>query len=134
MAGKLLTDNQLAAIQKTAMLGFQTEITILRSDPDAGLELTDDPYGSSFGTPEAVPPPVTSGGIKGWLHSTPTPVATIDSGQLITVNTYRLWVPVDTDIRPRDRVVIGANTYVVSDTTADSTWPALLSCSLRLAE
>lgn len=133
MAGKLLTDSQLAAIQKTAMLGFQTDVTILRSDPSAGLELTDDPYGSSFGTPEAVPPPYGQT-IKGWLHSTPTPVATIDSGQEITVNTYRLWLPVGTDIRPRDRVQIGSNTYVVSDTTADSTWPALLSCSLRLAE
>lgn len=129
--GKLLTDRQMAAIQKTAMLGMQTDVQILRATPDSGLDLTDNPYGSSPGTPVDATP---VGGVRGWLHSTPTPVATIDAGQLITVNTYRLWVPVDTDIRPRDRVVIGANRYVVSDTTADSTWPALLACSLRLAE
>ena len=132
VVGKLLSDSQLAAIQKTAMLGMQTDVRILRSTPDTGLDLTDDPYGSSPGTPAAVTPPI--GGVKGWLHSTPTPTASIDAGQLITVNTYRLWVPVDTDIRPRDRVEIGSQTYVVTDTTADSTWPALLSCSLRLAE
>jgi hypothetical protein len=129
--GKLLTDNQLEAIQKTAMLGMQTTVSIFRPTADSGLDLTDNPYGSAPGTPQDITP---MGGVLGWLYSTPTPVATIDAGQLITVNTYRLWVPVDTDIRPRDRVVIGANTYVVSDTTADQTWPALLSCSLRLAE
>ena len=67
MAGKLLTDSQLLAIQKTAILGMQTEVTILRGDPDTGLDLTDDPYGSSPGEPTVVAPPI--GGVKGWLHS-----------------------------------------------------------------
>jgi hypothetical protein len=119
----------MQAIQKTAMLGMQTSVTIWRPTTDAGLDLTDDPYGSS-----ATSPGTNIGTVMGWLHSTPTPMASIDSGQLITINTYRLWVPVGTNIRPRDRVVIGSNTYVVSDTSADETWPALLACSLRLAE
>lgn len=131
MPSTLLTARQLRAIQKTAVLGMQTDVKIFRSTPDSGLDLTDDPYGSSVGTPAEISPAV---GVHGWLHSTPTPMASIDAGQIITVNTYRLWVPVDTDILPRDRVVINENTYVVTDTTADSTWPALLSCSLRLAE
>jgi len=131
--GKLLSDSQVAAIQKTGLLGMQTPVQILRGDPSTGLELTDDPYGSSPGTPEAVTPPMGVT-VKGWLHSTPTPTQTVDHGREITINTYRLWVPVGTDILPRDRVVIGTQTYIVTDTTADSTWPAVLNCSLRLAE
>lgn len=133
MAGKLLTDSQLGAIQKTAMLGMQTDVLILRTDPSDGLELTDDPYGSVVGDAEEVPLS-TSDTIKGWLHSTPTPMQSVDHGQTITVNTYRLWLPVGTDIQPRDEVHIGTHKYIVSDTTDDETWPALLACSLRLME
>lgn len=128
--GKLLTDGQLSSIQKVAKLGMQTVVTIYRRVATTGLETTDDPYGSSLSFVEQE----TSTVVKGMLHSTPTPTPQVDAGQLVTVNTYRLWVPVDTDILPGDRVEIGANTYVVSDTTADQTWPAFLGVSLRLSE
>lgn len=112
------------------MLGMQTEVTIYRRTATSGLEVTDDPYGSSVSFVEQE----TSTVVLGMLHSVPTPVAELDAGQLVTVNTYRLWVPVETDVRPGDRVVIGSSTYVVADTTADETWPAFLGVSLRLAE
>jgi hypothetical protein len=126
----LLTDAQLGSIQKLAMLGMQTDVTILKRTASLGLETSDDPYGSSVSFTSTS----RSTTVKGMLHSTPTPVAIIDAGQLVTVNTYRLWVPVDTDVTNGDRVLIGTNTYVVSDTTADETWPAFLACSLRLSE
>ena len=126
----LLTANQLAFIGKIAKLVMQTEVTIYRRVATTGLELTDDPYGSSVNFVEQT----TSTTVMGMLHSTPTPMPEINAGQLVTVNTYRLWVPFDTDVIPGDRIVIGTNTYVVADTTADETWPAFLGCSLRLAE
>ena len=130
MASPLLTSGQLAAVQKVAISGMQSPVTISRRTGDVGLDLTDDPYGSTV----SYAPVVSSSQVLGWLHSTPTPVQQVDSGAIITVNTYRLFVPVGTDILPGDQATIGGNTYVVSDTTVDETWPALLACSLRLRE
>jgi hypothetical protein len=127
---KLLSEQQMEGIRRIAEMAMTTPVSILRRTGDIGLDLTDDPYGSSVSFNDVTP----QGGCLGWLHSTPTPVATTDAGALITVNTYRLYVPHDTDLRPGDHVVISTDTYVVSDTTADETWPALLSCSLRLRE
>jgi hypothetical protein len=60
----------------------------------------------------------------------------IDTGMIVTSNTYRLFVPVGTDIQIGDHVFVGPNpdAYTVSDTTAESTWTALLTCSLRRRE
>jgi hypothetical protein len=127
---KLLSEQQMEGVRRIAEMAMTTPVQILRRGAETGLELTDDPYGSGLTFTDATP----QGGCLGWLHSTPTPVATMDSGALITVNTYRLFVPHDVDIRAGDHAVIGSNTYVVSDTTADETWPALLSCTLRLRE
>jgi hypothetical protein len=127
---KLLSEQQMEGIRRVAEMTMTTPITIMRRAGETGLEMTDDPYGSSVSFSDVTP----QGGCLGWLHSTPTPVAVMDAGALITVNTYRLFVPHDTDLRPGDHVRISTDTYVVSDTTADETWPALLSCTLRLRE
>jgi hypothetical protein len=127
---KLLSEQQMEGIRRVAEMAFTTHVTILHRTGDSGLDNSDDPYGSSVSFSEDT----SQKSVYGWLHSTPTPVAQIDNGQLITVNTYRLFLQHDTDITPGDRVIIGSNTYVVSDTTADETWPALLSCTLRLKE
>jgi hypothetical protein len=76
----------------------------------------------------------TVASLKGWFYSRPTPVADAATGQLTTVNTYRLLVPVGTDIRAGDLVLVGTDTYVVSDTTGESTWIAYLNVSLRKRE
>ena len=120
----------MEGIRRVAEMAMTTPIAIMRRAGDTGLDLSDDPYGSGLSFSDVTP----HAGCLGWLHSTPTPVAQMDSGALVTVNTYRLFVPHDTDIRPGDHVVINTDTYVVSDTTADETWPALLSCTLRLRE
>jgi hypothetical protein len=72
--------------------------------------------------------------VKGWMFSTPTPMQEEDSGSLITANTYRLFVPVGTNIDPGDQVVIDTETFLVSDTTFESTWNVMLRCSLRRRE
>lgn len=72
--------------------------------------------------------------VKGWLYSTPTPLQEEDWGGLVTANTYRLFVPVGTTIHPGDQVVINSQTFLVSDTTYESTWNVLIRCSLRRRE
>lgn len=108
-------------MQEIALSGMQTPVTIFRRTVvAAGSDEYDDQL--TFVRTET---------LNGWLSSTPTPVAEVNAGALVTANTYRLYLPVGTDIQPGDRVTIGARTYTVSDTTAESTWPALLAVSLR---
>lgn len=123
MGDHLLSPMQLAALQKVALLGMQTPVTIQRRS------FADTPYGDSEEVSFAA-----VGTALGWFHSTPTPVATIDSGSVVTVNTYRLFLPVETDVRDGDQILVGTATYVVTDTTKESTWKPLLNCSLRKRE
>lgn len=128
---KLLTDGQLLQVQKFAELGMQTPITIHRRSVDTGLDAGyDDPYGSTVGYSDVTP----AGGVKGWIHSSTIPVQQFDTGMVVTINTIRMYVPVGTDIKPGDEVHTSSAIYVVGDTTADETWPALLNCSLRTKE
>jgi hypothetical protein len=127
---KLLSEQQMEGIRRVAEMTMTTPVIILRRKGADSLDPNEDPYGSSVSFSDVTP----HAGCLGWLHSTPTPVQQLDSGSLVTFNTYRLYVPHDTDLLPGDHVVIGGDTYVCSDTTADETWPALLTCSLRLRE
>lgn len=130
---KLISDKVMAEVRDLVTPGFQTVVTVKRrSVASHGSNIVANDYGDdevSFSeTSESVRE------LKGWLHSTPTPVAVEDAGQLITVNTYRLFLPVGSDILAGDEVVIGSEDYIVSDTTGESTWQALLTCSLRKRE
>lgn len=127
---KLLSEQQMEGVRKVAEMALTTPVTILRRTGDTGLDDTDDPYGSSVSFTEMT----SQTSVYGWLHSTPTPMQQIDNGMLVTFNTYRLFLPHDCNISPGDRVVIGSSEYVVSDTTANETWPAMLTCTLRLKE
>jgi hypothetical protein len=127
---KLLSEQQLEGVRRVAEMAMTTPVTILRRTGEDSLDPYGDPYGSAVAFVDVTP----AGGCLGWLHSTPTPMQQLDGGMLVTFNTYRLFLPHDIDILPGDRVEINTNTYVVSDTTADETWPALLACTLRLKE
>lgn len=117
------SQSQMDNLRKLSMSGMTTDIVIHRR------QFSDDPYGDD----EVVTfTPVIK--TKGWLFSHPTPMQEADMGSLITANTYRLYVYVGTDIRAGDRVTAKGETYVVSDTTAESTWQALMVCSLRKRE
>lgn len=69
--------------------------------------------------------------VKGWIHATPSQVQQVDTGAIVTVNTYSFRCPVGTDILPGDELTINGDTYILSDTTAENTWKALVSCNLR---
>lgn len=116
----LLSARELRAIQEVAELGMVTPITIYRRTTTA----------NAYGDAEQITYPKV-GTAKGWLYSDPTPVAVISGGQVAIVNTYRLYLPIGTDIAGGDRVGVEGRVFTVSDTTAESTWPALLNVSLR---
>lgn len=128
-----LTPNQLERVRDIPLLGMTTLVTIeRRSDatPDPDNDYGDDMLGYTT-TNES-----RRMEVRGWFFSTPTPQLSVDTGQVVTANTYRLFLPVGTDILPGDHVHVGSapDDYTVSDTTAESTWLPLLTCSLRRRE
>jgi hypothetical protein len=128
---RFLTTKQMDRVRDIALLGMTTPVTIERRAEAAipvGGDYGDD-YLSYTTTSEA-----RRQQVKGWFYSTPTPVQQVDTGMIVTVNTYRLFLPVGTDVLPGDHVHVGAEDYTVSDTTAESTWLPLLTCSLRKRE
>lgn len=129
------SESQMAAIRSVAEHGMQTEITIRRRSVQFLNEtITSDDFGDDVVTYT----PTTSSGLTrkayGWLFSTPSIVADDDSGALVTTNTYRLFVPVNTDIVAGDEIVVHGQEYIVSDTNAESTLRPLLRCNLRRRE
>ena len=135
MSGALVPPGQLAAIQKLAERGMQTPITIKRrSVQTLGQTIVENDLGDDVITYTETKNDGLVRKAMGWFWSTPTVVQEEDAGSLVTVNTYRLYVPVGTDMLPGDHVTVGAEEYVVSDTTAESTWKAVLRCSLRRRE
>lgn len=114
------SDSQMASLRKIALTGMTTKVVIHRR------ETSDDPYGDD----EVVTyrPIVTT---KGWLFSHTSPVQEQDTGSLVTSGNYRLYLYVGTDIKVGDRVIANGDTYVVSDTTSESTWQALMVVALR---
>jgi len=131
---RFLTDNQMKRMQDLALLGMVTPVTIERR-AEAAIPAGGD-YGDDFlSYTQTVETRRTD--VKGWFYSTPTPVQQVDTGQIVTVNTYRLYLPVGTDIKVGDHVHVATNPiddYTVSDTTAEGSWLPLLACSLRKKE
>lgn len=129
----LVPPPMLESLRKMAVkVALNTEITIeRRSVVEHGTVVGNDDYGDDdlvfTETRES-----KRSKVMGWFHSTPTPLQTEESGALVTVNTYRLFVPFGTDISIGDWVYVGdSDAYVVSDTTAESTWNVYVVCSLR---
>lgn len=119
----LLSDTAITALSSWAKLGMTDTVTIER--PTMG--------DSAYGDDETITYAAIGTAIA-WFRSTPTAVAVSDTGALITANTYRLLVPLDTDIKPKDQVKIGDDTYIVTDTNVESTWKVYLTASLRRRE
>lgn len=123
----LLSPAALRAVQKIAELGMVSTVKIQRRVVGTPtLEAND------YGDDEVTYQPATkTTTVKGWLSSKPADMPSEENGAITTVNTYRLFVPVGTDLRPGDKVTVGDRDFTVVDTTAESTWPALLAASLR---
>lgn len=120
----LVSAAELAGLQADFARSFTTQATIKRPVTESDQLGDDDRSGT----------PTTVGTVMGALSSAPVAEQQLDGSSIVTANTYRWNCPVDTDIRPRDRLVIGDNTYTVSDTTKDESLPLCLSCTLRLRE
>jgi len=132
---RFLTPNQLERVRDVALLGMITPITIERRSE--GAIPADGDYGDDF-LAYSTTSETRRMTVQGWFFSTPTPQQDVDTGMVVTVNTYRLYLPVGTDIKAGDHVHVGSadprDDYTVSDTTAESTWLPLLTCSLRKRE
>jgi len=133
---RFLTPNQMARVRDVALLGMITPLVIERRSGVTDSNAAENAYGD-----DALTYTITNESrrttVQGWFYSTPTPMQEVDSGQVVTVNTYRLYLPVGTDIRPGDHVHVATNPtddYTVSDTTGEGSWLALLACSLRKRE
>lgn len=140
MVEPFFSAEELLELQEAAMPGMQTDIKIYHRTPQ---DTSTGPASNDYGDDAATYPVLQTGSadlvVKGWLYQTPTPVAAEDTGAIVTVNTYRLFVPLGTPIYPHDEVGAldehGVEVrYEVSDTNADITWKAWISASLRRLE
>lgn len=115
----LLSTSQLAALSNLVKKGMDTDLTIwdkVMVESATGMTETWIERSES---------------IKGWFHSTATPVMTVGSGLQGTVNTHRLFLELGTDIENGDRVYVGDDRFTVEDTTKEDTIQAMLTVSLR---
>jgi len=129
---RFIYPSQLAQIAKyVSRLGMIDDIMVARRTPAASDPATD--YGddliSFVETNDS-----RRHWVKGWLYSMPATVQEVDSGAIITVNTYVLRVPIGTDILAGDEVTVGADTYTVSSINEENTWTVLIDCNLRKRE
>jgi hypothetical protein len=117
----LLTTAQMGALREVAMMGMTTPVQILRT----AMIRDSSPNGDDLISETTVTT------VNGWMYSTPTPERQQDGGSIITANTYRLFLPVGTDIRDGDVVVVSGDRFSVTDTDAESTWNPMLTITLR---
>lgn len=119
----LISDAEMVSLRDVAALGMQTPVSIYKR----ATNVTADGQQSGWATTAAST-------VNGWLYSSPTPQISIVGAEEALVNTYRLFVPVGTDIESGDHVVIGGAMFTCSDTNVESTHLPLLRCSLRRVE
>lgn len=118
----LVSADEMASLREVAELGMTTSCLIY---DHAIVETVD-------GTANTWTPRTSR--IKGWLHSKPDQVITLDAGAQGVHPNYRLFLPVGTDVITGDRIEIGGSMFIVSDTDAESTWLPMLTVMLRRVE
>lgn len=127
----LLSNSQMAAIQRVAMAGMKVAVVIKRpvfSSDDLGDEAVDE-------NPLAVVQPssvLRDGTLFGYLRQTGgDTTGGVDAGAIVTTSTFELGVPFGANVQARDIAVIGGREYRVQDVLDDETWPAMLDITLR---
>jgi hypothetical protein len=123
MTVPLISTSQLAFMRTTVERAFNTDVDIYKRS------LVESVYED-----EATETFTFSETIKGWVYSTPSSSAAEVGFTIGTLNLYRLFVPVGSDVEPGDRLKIDGNDFLVIDTINESTWLPLLRCSLRRLE
>jgi len=127
----LLSNSQMAAIQKVAMSGMKVEVVIKRpifTEDDLGDEAVDENP-----LPVVQPGSVLRNGILfGYLRQTGgDTTGGVDSAAVVTTSTFELAVPIGANVQARDIAVIHGRDYRVQDVLDDETWPAMLDVTLR---
>jgi hypothetical protein len=126
--------SQMNAIAKfVSRLGMIDDIEVRRRTPNVDPAAPANAYGDD--SIDFVPTQDSRRHwVKGWVYSTPATVQEVDSGAIITVNTYVLRVPIGTDILAGDEVFLDPDTYTVSSINDENTWKVLIDCNLRKRE
>ena len=125
----LISDLQVASLREIAERGLKDDVTIYKRGRVSDDSDPANVYGDDAETWVAQVPTV-----KGWVFSTPTPTLSTSMSRMVLLNTYRLFLPVGTNVTSGDQVEIRGQRYVVSDTIEESSWLPILRCSLRRAE
>lgn len=125
----LVTDAQVAALRSVAERGLKDTVTIYKRTRVTDENDPDNAHGDDYETWVAQSPTVL-----GWLFSSPSSVIDEFNGRMALINTYRLFLPVGTDVASGDQVEVNGHRFVVSDTVNESTWLPILRCSVRRAE
>lgn len=122
----LLSASQMAAVQSLGVQGMITDIGIYPTSFDSGLDLTDDPYGSTLDY--ATTPSAT---VKGWLVGSWATSRDVGIGDVNSTTLYKLRLPVGTTIKPGWMVKANGGSYLVEDAGTDQTWPEWLTCMVK---
>lgn len=120
----LLSDAQMAAIQKVGRSAMTMDCAIYKRQPYA--HDNSNPFGDDIITYAA-----TAVTVKGWLVPSSNVDFSMDVLQVIASGNFILRVPAGTDIEPRDKVVISGDTYYVSESTVEQSWPEWVTARLR---
>ena len=120
----LLTSAQMAAIQAFGRKSMTVDCAIYKR---AAFAFDDsNPFGDDTVTYAVTP--VT---VKGWLVPLDNVDFSVDIMQIVSVGNFILRVPVGTDVEPRDKLVIGGETYYCSESAVEESWPEWVTVRLR---
>lgn len=120
----LLSLSQLRGIQKLGELGMNQVVEIYRKS-DQAKDPTD-PYGDDVVVYATAPIKV-----MGWLVTKPTERLDLGEGQVRTISTHQVRVPVGTAVLPGDRVRVVGEEFIVTDATNEQSWPEWTIAYLR---
>lgn len=112
----LLTDSQLRSIQRLGEQSFKVTCTLTKK-----LSFTKD-LGNPYGDSE-INYATASSTFKGWLVPLSAVDFTMGVSQVISSGDFRLRIPVDENPETGDKIDIAGQTYYVSESTVEQTWP-----------
>lgn len=119
----LITPSEMAAIQAIGLSGMQSTAIILTR----AIVQTDDGQENVWAT--------SSLDIPCWVREVTSPGRDLGSiaGAVNLVEEFLIRVPVGTEVRSGDRIVVGETTYDVQHSNNEDTYPDWLQCSCRAA-
>jgi hypothetical protein len=123
------TNSELASLRKTAEVSLVDDVDIwpraVNTDENDPNNIYEDSGAVSYAYRETV---------KGWIFSSPNQNAEAVGGIIGTLNLYRVFMPVGTEVTPGDRLFIKGDFFELIDTVDESTWLPILRCSARRLE